>query len=370
MSSPPPERSKKSSPDKAKDTSSPDKKVAPPAETKSADGEQPAPPKMPEPLLSESPALADNPRAKAWVERLEDDSRRFGMRHHVMLVIMAFTVLLMLIILWKIHSATSGRYARVDSVHVEQSPVNQGRFTLSLNVIKPGSVRVVATSGTLKSEHIERFSKTGEATRQFDVPYSAGGPINIKIEPGRASGENFTTTDRIDVVVMLDRSGTIPMSDQKLVELMRSLCGKMYKAELKYRVSPVGFGATGDEPQIFAFTDNPEFIERGINNLKSTEASSASAPVLKSLEMVARMPFEEGALRRVYLVTDSPANSGKYTPKEIAGVASVLKKFRIDLRVFSLGKNAAGYAELIGPDGRFTTIDKFDEAMEDPRVLR
>jgi|GEM_PF-6760661 len=368
MSSPPPERSKKSSSAKTGGESSQNKKSQDQAEKKPA--EQASPPKMPEPLLSESPALAGNPRAKAFVERLEDDQRRFTLKHHVMLGVLICTVVLTLIILMKIQRSTAGRIARVDTIRVNQSPINQGRFTLSLNIIEPGAVQVFTTSGTVKSEHVERFAVAGEATRQFDIPYKAGQPIIVKVQASHSFEERFTTTDQIDVVVMFDRSGAITLSDQRLVELIKTLCGRMYKAEMKYRVSPVGFGATGNEPQIFAFTDNPDDLERGIMNLQSTEASRAGAPVLRSLEMVARMPFAEGAIRRVYLVTDSPANAGSHSEKAIAGVASLIEKFRIDLRVFSLGQNAAGYAELIGPDGRFTTIDKFDEALEGASVLQ
>jgi len=311
-----------------------------------------------------------------WISRLKLQERRLGTRNKYLAGFLAAAVLLLAGILWGVYHATIGAYAVLDDVRITHDPVNQANVLFSFRVASAGKVYYHRASGDISTDVIDYFHTPGEVERSWSWAYEPGKPIEVSLwyrrgPIRRTRTEQFPTSNRADIVFLIDTTGSMGRSIAELKEKCVAFSEALGKQALQHRFALVGFGDTKESQWLdkYDFTGDVGELRTRVAGLKRFEGGDLPESALDALEEALRMPFDPQAMRRFYLVTDAPYHHPSQSGATPEQVAQQLKDGRVVLYVFSRREYREDYAKLLGGSGRFQELESFGKVLSEGCIL-
>jgi hypothetical protein len=311
-----------------------------------------------------------------WIARLEAEQKTLGVRNKVLAVALSVGLLFLLVILWIVYSWTIGAYAVLDEVEITRHPASQGRVDISFRVARPGKVFYRRTSGAVQTELIDYFNATGEVSRSWAWVYEPGEDIEVRLWYRgrllrRTERERFPTADRADIVILIDSTGSMTPFIDELKEKCVAFSEQLKKQALDHRFALVGFGDFEEAPwlDVHEFTGDVGRFQESVGRIGRFDGGDFPESALDALEEGLKLPFDDGAIRRFYLVTDARYHEPSRSGLTAADVAAELEENRVFLHVFSRSQYEDDYRELFGRTGRFDEIENFGRMLSEGRVL-
>jgi hypothetical protein len=313
---------------------------------------------------------------QAYLAQLRDEERRIGVRNKVLWGSLGAGLLVLLLILWGVYRATVGAYAVIDELEVRQHPVDQGRLDIHFRVLSPGKVHCRRVSGGVQTDVIDRFEEAATVDRPWSWTYRPGEPIDLTLwyRGGllrRTYRASFPTTDRADVVILADTTGSMSPCLDELKRKCAEFSAQLTRQALEHRFALLGFGDTAEGPWLdrHDFTTDVEQFAAAVENVKRFDGGDFPESALDALEEALRLPYDEGALRRFYLVTDAEYHEPTRSGLSADEIVARLGKEQVMLRVFSKREFEADYARLLGETGKFQEIEHFGQVLSEGRLL-
>jgi len=313
---------------------------------------------------------------QAYLAQLRDEERRIGVRNKVLWGSLGAGLLVLLLILWGVYRATVGAYAVIDELEVRQHPVDQGRLDIHFRVLSPGKVHCRRVSGGVQTDVIDHFDKASTVDRPWSWTYRPGKPIELTLwyRRGllrRTYRASFPTTDRADVVILADTTGSMSPYLDELKRKCAEFSAQLTRQALQHRFALLGFGDTAEGPWLdrHDFTADVGQFAAAVENVKRFDGGDFPESALDALEEALRLPYDEGALRRFYLVTDAEYHEPTRTGLSAEQIAKRLADQQIMLWVFSKRQFEADYARLLGETGKFQEIEHFGQVLSEGRLL-
>jgi len=313
---------------------------------------------------------------QAYLAQLRDEERRVGVRNKVLWGSLGAGLLVLLLILWGIYRATVGAYAVIDELEVRQHPVDQGRLDIHFRVLSPGKVHCRRVSGGVQTDVIDHFDKTSTVDRPWSWTYRPGKPVELTLwyRSGllrRTYRASFPTTDRADVVILTDTTGSMSPYLDELKRKCAQFSAQLKRQAIEHRFALLGFGDTAEGPWLdrHDFTADVGQFAAAVENVKRFDGGDFPESALDALEEALRLPYDEGALRRFYLVTDAEYHEPTRNGLSAEQIAARLGKQQVMLWVFSKRQFEADYARLLGETGKFQEIEHFGQVLSEGRLL-
>ena len=313
---------------------------------------------------------------QGWIARLEAEQQTLGARNKVLAIALSAGVLFLAVILWIVYSWTIGAYAVLDDVRITRHPASQGRVDISFRVSKPGKVFYRRTSGAVQTELIDYFNSTGEVSRSWAWVYEPGKDVEVTLwHRGRlfrrAEREQFPTADRADIVVLIDSTGSMTPFIDELKEKCVTFSAQLRKQALDHRFALIGFGDVEEAPWLdcHEFTGDVVQFQGSVSRMERFDGGDFPESALDALEEALKLPFDEGAVRRFYLVSDARFHEPSRSGLSAADVAARLEGARVFLHVFSRSQYEDDYRRLFAQTGRFDEIENFGRMLSEGRVL-
>lgn len=344
--------------------------VPPPAPPRSpAAGRQPP---LPPPCVD----MMASREMQEWIARLEAQSRRLGVRNNYLAAALGLALLLLLAILWAVHHATVGAYAALNNVQITQDPANQAKVLFTFHVTSPGKVYYRRTSGDISTDLIDYFHTPGDAQRAWSWAYQPGRNIEVALWARRGlvqqtRCEEFPTTNRADIVFLIDTTGSMSRSIAELQEKCLAFSEALGKQALRCRFALLGFGDARQGPWLdkYDFTSEAGSLRKSVAGIKRFDGGDLPESALDALEQGLSLSFTPGAMRLFYLVTDAPYHDPGHSGATGADIARRLKTANGLLYVFSRREFQEHYARLIGASGRFQEIGSFGKVLSEGCIL-
>jgi len=313
---------------------------------------------------------------QAWLRRLQAEDRTISTRNKYLAAALAAGLVLLVVVLWGVYSATIGTYAVIDDIQIEQHPADQGRLLIGFRVLSPGKVYCRRTSGHTATDLIDCFRAPCDVDRPWSWGYQPGEPIALTLwyRQGlllRSQRLSFPTFSRADVVILIDTTESMDPSINALKEKCLAFSQKLEQQALQHRFALIGFGDTSEEKWLerHEFTADAKQFRKWVARIARFPGGDPPESALDALEEALTLPFDEDAVRYIYLVTDAdyhrPARSGA-TPEDIAGR---MQDQRVLLRVFSHPDFQEQYGRLLGDTGKFDEIVNFGKVLSEGRLL-
>ena len=313
---------------------------------------------------------------QAWIARLEEEQKTLGARNKVLAVALSAGVLFLVIILWVVYSWTIGAYAVLDDVEITRHPASQGRVDISFRVTTPGKVFYRRTSGDVQTELIDYFNSAGEVSRSWAWVYEPGQDIDVTLWYRgrlfrRSERQQFPTADRADIVILIDSTGSMTPFIDELKEKCVAFSEQLKKQALDHRFALIGFGDVEEAPwlDVHEFSADVDRFQRSVGRIERFDGGDFPESALDALEEALKLPFEEGAIRRFYLVTDARYHEPSRSGLSAADLAARLEGARVFLHVFSRSQYEDDYRRLFAQTGRFDEIENFGRMLSEGRVL-
>jgi hypothetical protein len=311
-----------------------------------------------------------------WIARLEAEKQSLGTRNKYLVAALLAGVVLLGVVLWAVYHGTIGAYAVLDDVAVTRHPANQGRLEISFRVLKPGKVYYRRTCGSIETEVIDYFHAPGRVTRSWAWAYEPGKEIDVALWYrrgllGQVERSRFPTADRADIVVLIDSTGSMTPFIAELKEKCVAFSASLKSQDLNHRFALIGFGDVAEAPwlDVHEFTDDVAAFQGSVSRMQRFDGGDLPESALDALEEGLKLPLDEQAIRRFYLVTDAryhePARSGR----SAAQIAARIEKKRVLLHVFSEPRYEGDYRKLLARAGRFEEIENFGRMLSEGRVL-
>lgn len=317
-----------------------------------------------------------SPEVQAWLAQLETEEKKIGLRNKVLAGALAGGVLLLLLIVWGVYRATFGAYAVIDDIRIEQHPINPGRLQIKYNVIKPGKVYCRRTSGNVVTNVIDHFDVPCEVERPWTWGYRPGKNVDVTLwyrsGLARTSHEaSFPTPQRVDVVVLIDTTGSMDPSIGELQQKCGLFSERLIQQDLKPRFALIGFGDTQEGPwlDLHAFTADASQFRNDVAGIQRFDGGDFPESALDALEQALMLPYDEQAIRRMYLVTDAAYHEPTGTGATAEDIAARLRENRISLSIFSRPDYQESYEKLLGETGKFYEIENFGALLSEGRIL-
>jgi len=336
----------------------------------SAPGASGAPPGPPQADMLASDEM------QAYLAQLQNTQQRIDFRNKFLWGGLAAGSLVLVIILWGVYRATIGAYAVIDEIEVRQNPVDQGRLEISYQVRSAGKVFCRRVSGGIETELIDYSGRPRFADRPWSWTYRPGEPIEVTLwyRSGlfrRTYEASFPTTDRAEIVVLIDTTGSMSPYIVELKEKCVAFSEQLTRQALKHRFALIGFGDTHEGPWLdrYEFTDDVGRFAEAVGNVERFDGGDFPESALDALEEALRLPLKEGALRRFYLVTDAKYHQPTRTGLTAGQIAERLAAQNVMLRVFSKRDFADDYTKLLGETGKFQEIEHFGRVLSEGRLL-
>ncbi len=334
-----------------------------------------APPSGAPPAVPQVDLLASL-EVQAYLRSLKAEDRKLGRRNRMLAVALAAALAVLVVVLWSVYRATIGSYAVLADIQVRQEPLSPGRLELSYRVVSPGKVFCRRTGGGIVTELVDYYHAPCEIQRPWSWVYRPGEPIELVLHYrrgvlGSSYRESFATVPRVDIVVLIDTTGSMDPSIAELKRRCVTFAEQLRRQSLKPRFALIGFGDTSEPDWLdkhgFA-TDIDEF-QTWVNGLQRFDGGDLPESALDALEEALTLPLDEHALHRFLLVTDAdyhePSRSGA-TPQQIA---ARLAREGVLLYVFSRPDYEEKYRVLLGKLGRFQEVENFGRLLAEGRVL-
>jgi len=313
---------------------------------------------------------------QAYLAQLRDEERRVGVRNKVLWGGLGAGLLVLLLILWGVYRATVGAYAVIDELEVRQHPVDQGRLDIHFRVLSPGKVHCRRVSGGVQTDVIDHFDEAATVDRPWSWTYRPGKPIELTLwyRGGllrRTYRASFPTTDRADVVILTDTTGSMSPYLDELKRKCAEFSAQLTRQAIEHRFALLGFGDTAEGPWLdrHDFTADVGQFAAAVENVKRFDGGDFPESALDALEEALRLPYDDGALRRFYLVTDAEYHEPTRSGLSAEQIAARLGEQEVMLRVFSKREYEADYARLLGETGKFQEIEHFGQVLSEGRLL-
>jgi hypothetical protein len=289
---------------------------------------------------------------------------------------LAAGLLVLLVILWGVYRSTIGAYAVIDEIEVRQNPVDQGRLEISYQVLSAGKVHCRRVSGEIGTDLIKHFDAASSEDQPWSWTYRPGEPIELTLlyRSGlfRQTFEaSFPTTDRADIVILIDTTGSMSPYIEELKQKCVAFSEQLTRQALKHRFALIGFGDTQEGPWVdrHEFSDDVGRFIEAVDNVKRFDGGDFPESALDAIEEALRLPFDEAALRRFYLVTDAKYHEPTRSGLKAEQIVQRLTDQQVMLRVFSSRDFAGEYAKLLGETGKFQEIEHFGQVLSEGRLL-
>ena len=313
---------------------------------------------------------------QAWIARLEAEQKTLGTRNKYLTVALAAGILLLVVVLWTVYGWAIGAYAVLDDVVVTRHPANQGRLEISFRVTRPGKVYYRRTSGSVETELVDYFHFPGDVSRSWAWAYEPGKDIEMTLRYRgrlfpRTERQRFATADRADIVILIDTTGSMTRFIDELKEECVAFSQKLKGQALDHRFALIGFGDVEEAPwlDVHEFTGDVSEFQESVSRIERFDGGDFPESALDALEEALRLPFDDGAIRRFYLVTDARYHEPTRSGQSAVEVAAQLDEQRVLLHVFSRSQYGNDYRALLGSTGKFQEIENFGHMLSEGRVL-
>jgi hypothetical protein len=331
-----------------------------------------------EPKEPRKPASYDkaSPEIRAYMDQLQEDEQEAIRYDKQLLGVLGVCLLLLLLVWWGVRRGSTGSYAALDDIQVEQNPIDEGRFDIKFNVTRPGKVFFERASGAFKAERTDTFESPGEVERSWSWYYQPGknAELTIHYRSGifhKTFTKSFPTSSSVDVVVLMDTTPTMDSSIEQLQKECFKFSDLVEKRGLHVRYALLGFGDRNERlwfDQCPLTNDDKKFHD-AVVKLRRFEGGDIPDSALDALEKALELKFDGKSNRRFYLVTDAPYQEPTRSGATAETIAEELKKRRVMLRVFSILEFKASYEKLLGDTGRFMPLQTFGQVLGEARVL-
>lgn len=328
------------------------------------------------PPAPSSAELLSGGEMQAYLARLESERARIGRRNRYLAATLAAAVAAVAVAIWAVYRATLGAYAVLDEVRVEQHPIHQGRLDIAFRVVSPGKVHCRRASGAVETDLVDFFPAPTEVERPWSWVYEPGKDLRVTLRYRsglwrRTFERDFPTSDRADIVVLIDTTGSMSPSIDQLREKCVAFAQRLARQSLQPRFALLGFGDTSDGEWLDnrGFTSDAREFQAWVGQLRRFDGGDLPESALDALEAALELPFEETALRRFYLVTDAAYHEPSASGATAAELAGRLVEQRVALDVFSRASLEETYRVLVGSAGRFREIENFGQALSEGRIL-
>jgi len=280
------------------------------------------------------------------------------------------------ITLWGVYHATIGAYAVLDDVEIAHHAANQARLQLGFRVVSPGKVYYRRRSGDISTEVIDYFHTPGEVQRSWSWAYEPGKNIEVSLSFRRgmlrcSRTERFPTSNRVDIVFLIDTTGSMSRSIAELTEKCAAFSEVLSRQSLQHRFALIGFGDAKEKHWLdkYGFTSDVSELRRWATGIKRFDGGDLPESALDALQEALKLPFDPAAMRRFYLVTDAPYHSPTQSGATADQVAERLSAERVILHVFCRREYQADYAKLLAESGHFQEIDSFGKVLSEGCIL-
>lgn len=338
-------------------------------------------PATPPPAPPDAPGLPHvdmmaGPEMQAWIAKLEAEDRSASKRNLILAMALGAAVMVLFVVLVGIHRATVGAYAVVEDVTMTRHPAHQGQVEIAFRVVTPGKVYYRRTSGGVETELIDYFRTPGQFQRSWAWGYEPGEPVDVEVwsrggMSRQAVHEAFPTSDRADIVILIDTTGSMSPSIAELKDKCVVFSEKLRAQDLKHRFALIGFGDTAEDEwiDVHGFTSNVEEFQDWVDHVERFDGRDLPESALDALEKALELEFDPEAMQRFYLVTDAAFHEPSRSGATAAGIAAKLEEKRVLLSVFSQARFEDEYRPLLGETGRFQEIENFGTVLSQGRVL-
>ncbi len=343
----------------------------PPARPPSERRRPPPPPSRPKQAQS---AASDEMRA--WIDSLQAQQKSIGHRNRWLSVFLGVGLLLLLLILGWVYQTSVRSYAVLRDVQIARHPANQGRIRVSFEVVHPGKVYLSRESGGALTEVIDYYSTAGDQRRDWSWVYQPGEEIRVGLLYRvalwrRGQQQSFPTSKKADIVVLMDTTGSMSPSIATLKERCVQFSEALNQRQLAHRFALVGFGDTREGQWIdpYEFTDDVESFRQRVGDIRRFDGGDPAESALDAIETALALPFEEGAIRRLYLVTDATFHEPAASGATRADIEQKLNDAKVMLNVFTREEFRPEYEALAGESGKVLTIEEFGQVLAEGRIL-
>jgi von Willebrand factor type A domain len=313
---------------------------------------------------------------RGQIAALEAADRSVARRNRLLAVALTAGLCSLGLVLWGVYQYAIGSYAELENVAITRHPANQGLLQISFQVRSPGRVLYERSSGRIETEVIDVFHKRDDYRRSWSWIYEPGQDVVVSLRSRaglwRATRrEAFPTSRSADIVILMDTTGSMSRSIAQLQEKCMSFSAQLKQQALAHRFALVGFGDANEAQWIdsYPFRTDVEQFRRDVQNIKRFDGGDLPESALDALEQALELPFEAGAIRRFYLVTDAQFHEPARSGARASDLAARLEKENVLLSVFSRSEYAADYAKLLGPSGKFQEIESFGAVLSEGRAL-
>ena len=329
---------------------------------------------------SASSAKAQQEEIQAWTDYLEVAAWRMTLRNVVLRCLLVLGVLVFLLACGLFYYWKVGQYAVVRDLTITQNPCNQGQVDIAMKVVKPGKVYCRWCSGKSQAELIDVYREAGEYTRPWSWTYQPGDSIEVSAWYRswglcRKKRAVFTTAQNVDIVILIDTTGSMDASLKALQEKCVAFANKLKEQSLYPRFALVGFGDTQDGKwlNLSDFTDNISKFRKSVQQLERFDGGdlpeSGLDALIEAMKLVEKSS-PAGNVRRFLLVSDESFHpvtaDGKF---DVSKVRQLMNDKGILLDVFSRPQHEGEYRKLLGEWGNFKEIENFGKVLEEGRLL-
>jgi hypothetical protein len=328
------------------------------------------------PAAPRRPAAGNSAEIRAWIASLEAQKRSLGKRNRYLGCCFAVGLLLFLAVLAVMYQAAVRSYAVLENVQLSRHPANQGRLQISFQVITPGKVYLYRRSGSNETEVVDYFKATGEQQRQWSWIYQPGKEIDALLRYRgplwrKSQRATFPTAAAADIVMLIDTTGSMSRSIAVLKDKCVQFSTALKQKQLEHRFALLGFGDTHESEwkDQYDFTSDVAAFKESLSGIKRFDGGDLPESALDALEAALELPFEAGAMRRFYLVTDAPFHDPSQSGLTAADLAQRLADKQVLLSVFTRQAFAASYRPLVADSGSVQEIEDFGQVLSEGRVL-
>ncbi len=156
---------------------------------------------------------------------------------------------------------------------------------------------------------------------------------------------------------------------------LQEKCGQfsqqLTRQALPHRFALIGYGDASEDEWLDShdFTADVDEFRAQVTEISRFDGGDLPESALDAIEAALDLPFDESAMRRIYLVTDAAFHSVTAAGASASTIARRLEEERVLLEVFSRPQFEDDYRVLLGDSGRFREVENFGKVLEEGRVL-
>jgi len=335
--------------------------------TRSAEPSAPGPPTV---------DMTSSREMRAWLEQLHQQNYKLGLQNRALGIALIFGAIATLLVFWTLYHSTIGAYAVLDKLKAEQHPASPGRIHVSFQVTRPGQVFYRRESAGCGTEMIDCFHTVGAMDRPWSWPYTPGEDLVVTVWYRswflrRRRVWRFPTTQRLDVVMLIDTSQSMGRSIQDLKTQCTRFSERVLEEGWEPRYAVIAFGPRNIEPWLYCRGPTDDVLEFivAVDQMPRFPESPTHGSALDALEEALSLPFEADSTRRFFLVTNRGCREENVRDTRGTQIAERLARKHVRLDVFSLPEWQSDYEALLGTAGHFHPLDQFGQWVSQGRIV-